>query len=154
MSDDWRQTQVSPRLAVVVILTFIVVIIIMAGNDNKPSAPNTSESQTPAVSPAPAASRQLGSGDRHAHLRTLLSGSAPLFSRYNEVGPASVNLYLEPSVWNGLTYDQQQQLMDELASKQIVRDIGATLHLYVSSTEVGTIGPGWTGEWAFRGRQH
>lgn len=49
-----------------------------------------------------------------------------------------------------MSRDQQQQVLDELASKQIVRDIGATLHIYVRRTEVGTIGPGWSGDWKFR----
>lgn len=44
--------------------------------------------------------------------------------------------------------------MDELASKQIVRDIGATIHFRVRSTEVGTIGPGWSGEYKFRRRSN
>ena len=144
MSDDWRQIRVPPQTAIVVLLAVIILIVVMAASDGRRSEPSST------VAAAAPAAPQLGSGNRHAHLQRLVAGLAPLFTRYEEVGPASVNLYLDVSGWNDMTHDQQQQLMDELASKQIVRDIGATLHLYVNSTEVGTIGPGWTGEWAFR----
>lgn len=140
---DWRQSEVSPRLVGGVVVAVVILIAIMA-------CPNK---QTPAPSPiadTPAPAQQLGSGDRHAHLRRLISGLAPLIERYEEVGPASVNLYVDATGWNSMSPDQQQQLMDELASKQITRDIGATLHIYVRQTEVGAIGPGWAGEWKFR----
>jgi hypothetical protein len=146
MNDDWRHVQVSPRVVVAVILAFVVLIVVMAVTDGISRAP-TASSEPPTAS---AAATQLGSGDRHIHLRNLITGLAPLFIGYDEVGPASVNLRIDPSVWSALTRDEQLQLMDDLASKQIVRDVGATLHLFVNSTEIGTIGPGWTGEWAFR----
>jgi hypothetical protein len=59
-------------------------------------------------------------------------------------------MQLNPPAWNGMSYDQQQQLMDVLASKEIVQSNRTTLHLYVYETKVGTIGPGWSGDWKFR----
>jgi len=40
--------------------------------------------------------------------------------------------------------------MDEVGSKQAIHDARVTIHIYVYSTDVGEIGPGWTGEWKFR----
>jgi hypothetical protein len=74
----------------------------------------------------------------------------PLTKSCSRVGPASARWYVTGSVWNGLTHDQQYQLMNQVASRQAIQDARVTIHLYVYSTDVGEIGPGWTGEWKFR----
>jgi hypothetical protein len=40
--------------------------------------------------------------------------------------------------------------MDSVASKQAIQDARVTIHIYAQSTDVGEIGPGWTGDWKFR----
>jgi hypothetical protein len=68
----------------------------------------------------------------------------------NRVGPASARWSVSGSAWNGFTHDQQQQIMDVVASKQAIHDARVTIHIYVYSTDVGEIGPRWSGEWKFR----
>ena len=81
---------------------------------------------------------------------SLVRAIAPLIESYEVVGPASMRVQLNAQLWNGLTHDQQQQIADVLASKQAVQSMRKTLHLYVYRTEVGAIGPGWSGDWRFR----
>lgn len=92
-------------------------------------------------------------GSRSANLDAIVAQLSPLFTGYEVVGPVSVRMNLEPEVWRRLDRDQQQQLGDMLASKDIVQSMKTTLHLYVHETEVGAIGPGWGGQWKFRRAQ-
>lgn len=123
----------------------LLLIGILAGSGDK--SDRSRASSAPASAPPVT---QIGRGDRSSHMNQLVAQLAPLFISWEEVGPASVHVQLSPGAWNALSRDQQRQLMDDLATKQIVRDIGATIHFRVRSTSVGTIGPGWSGEYKFR----
>jgi hypothetical protein len=57
---------------------------------------------------------------------------------------------MDGSAWNGFSHDQQQQLMDQVAARAAIQAARVTIHVYVYSTDVGEIGPGWDGEWKFR----
>jgi hypothetical protein len=102
-------------------------------------------SSTPTESAPPVATVS-----REESLNTLIRQLSPLFEGYEVVGPFSVNIRVNPSVWNALSREEQQQLMDDLAAKRIVEDIRATLHLRVRRTEVGTIAPDIGGGYRFR----
>lgn len=78
----------------------------------------------------------------------------PLTKSCSRVGPASAQWKMDAGIWNGFSHDEQQQLMDEVASKEAIQSARVTIHLYVYSTEVGTIGPGWGGEWKFRRKKN
>jgi hypothetical protein len=81
---------------------------------------------------------------------SLARAVSPLIESYAVVGPASMRVQLNADIWNSLSRDQQQQIADVLASKQAVQSMRKTLHLYVYETEVGSIGPSWSGDWRFR----
>src|SRR5436309_915111 len=61
----------------------------------------------------------------------LVRAVYPLIATYRDVGPASMHVQLDGRVWNSLTYDQQQQICDVIASKQAVQSMHKTLHLFV-----------------------
>ena len=85
---------------------------------------------------------------------SLFEALRPLTKSCKRVGPVSARWYLNATLWNSLSYDQQQQLMDEAASKAVIQSARVAIHIYVLSTEVGEIGPGWSGEWKFRRKKH
>lgn len=80
----------------------------------------------------------------------IFAALRPLTKSCSRVGPASARWYLNASIWNDFSHDEQQQLMDSVAARQAIQDARVTIHIYVHSTEVGEIGPGWTGDWKFR----
>ncbi|HEX3069200.1 MAG TPA: hypothetical protein VHX14_11550 [Thermoanaerobaculia bacterium] len=74
----------------------------------------------------------------------------PLTESCSRVGPASARWHMDGGAWNGFSHDQQQQLMDQVAARAAIQAARVTIHVYVYSTDVGEIGPGWGGEWKFR----
>jgi len=80
----------------------------------------------------------------------LVKTLSPLTEGFDRSGPASIRLHINGRLWNSMSHDQQQQLLDSVAVRQVVHDTHCTIHVIVYSTDVGTIGPGWTGEWKFR----
>lgn len=85
-----------------------------------------------------------------AEADALFEALRPLTKSCARVGALSAHWYMHGSAWNSFSHDEQQQLMDEVASKQAIQDADVTIHVYVSSTDVGKIGPGWSGQWKFR----
>jgi hypothetical protein len=73
----------------------------------------------------------------------------PLSNSCSRIGPASARWTMNASAWNRLSRDEQQQLMDQVASKAAIQNARVTIHVYAASTKVGTIGPG-RGGWKFR----
>ncbi len=85
-----------------------------------------------------------------AEADSLFASLRPLTESCNRVGPASARWYLDGSLWNQLSHDQQQQLMDRTAATRAIQAGQVNIHLFVYSTEVGEIGPGWANDWKFR----
>src|SRR5260370_6438717 len=78
----------------------------------------------------------FAANDRERALQRIVDVMSPLFLRYQIVGPVSARIYMSGRLWNGLSHDEQQQLMDELASKEEVQSLKNSLHLVVGHTEV------------------
>ena len=85
-----------------------------------------------------------------AEADAIFSALRPLTKSCSRVGPASARWHMAADVWNSFSHDQQQQLMDQVASREAIHAAHVTIHIYVYSTDVGEIGPGWTGSWRFR----
>lgn len=104
----------------------------------------------------PNANGQRSNADRCISTQAdqIFAALRPLTKTCSRVGPASARWYMNASIWNDFSHDEQQQLMDSVASRQAIHDARVTIHIYVHSTKVGEIGPGWTGDWKFRRKKN
>ncbi len=68
-------------------------------------------------------STAFAANDRERGLQRIVDVMSPLFLRYQIVGPVSARIYMSGRLWNGHSHDEQQQLMDELASKEEVQSL-------------------------------
>jgi hypothetical protein len=129
------------------IIAFVVIGLLGNLLDPKKAERNTQSADVPQVK-----TTTFSQGSRNANLDKIISQMSPFFDSYRIEDPI-VQMQINASAWTTMSRDQQQFLLDTLATKAIVQEMNNILYLYVLETKVGEIGPGWGGEWKFRRTQ-
>ena len=136
-----------------IIWPLIIAFVAIGLLGNLLVAPEKAKQNTQSTDAPQVKTTTVSKGSRNANLDKIISQMSPFFDSYQlEDGPA-VRIQVNASAWTTMSHDQQQFLLDTLATKAIVQEMKSVLFLYVFETKVGEIGPGWGGEWKFRRTQ-
>lgn len=138
------QSSRSLRTTVIVLLVIVGGLVLISVLTRPRPRPAPLPSEREAGSPSATSSDALSNPRRAQELVDKI----PIFESYRPDG-VGTRLQLNASMWNSFSRSQQRQFGDQLASREIVREIGSPIKFYVYETKVGEIRQSIAGDWTF-----